>query len=542
MNNKTENFITVLNIIVTIFIVYFCTLMLYNSVLDGDVIFEGLPVSMDKFIYPVHGRYIAEVFSRTIGIFNNFGFHPMNFVCTGSAFMKTCFTVLMCYLATGFFFIFSRKNILMPFVLLASFSYFFIYRVFEIYNITQFFGYTSMMIFYMAFWLIFIKHFVNQELPNKKDILLNSLLAFALGTATEFMNISTIFTLFYLFIYSLFIFGKETSWNLSQIWLRFKNLGSALYIPLFSFFIGMLLSYGNPSFWIQAKKDKNIEITDSLFMNIINTSGEFIHSYVKLIIINHSIQLITIAVLFLIISIMVKFKKVNSRFLIISLALFLGIMSFYFSLCLFGKTYYEEGLFWLSHIGLQKILDFALYIIIVLNIGYICSLFKNKILSFILNTFLIIYICNFSLGLANTYKDIQEYSAFLRKIRISTYKVDKICNFYFLQNKTAIIPKEYVSYLRGNVDLIDYKANIYDPSINIKVIKDSGYLNYFSNAYKNINSYGYKFTSEKEALRLYRQAGGWFTEEELNRLDFNRLKDKNYIMNKPEIKDQILYY
>ncbi len=539
MNNKTQNLITVLNIIVTIFIVYFCTLMLYNSVLDGDVIFEGLPVSADKFIYPVHGRYIAEVFTRTIGIFSHFDFHPMNFVCTGSAYMKICFSVLMCYLATGFFFIFSRKNILMPFILLASFSYFFIYRVFEIYNITQFFGYTSMMIFYMAFWLIFIKHFVNQTLPDKKDILLNSLLALALGTATEFMNISTTFTLFYLSIYSLFIFGKEASWDLSKIWMRFKNPGSGLYFPVLLFFTGMFISYGNPSFWAQAKNDKNIEITGNFFLNTINTFGEFVHSYLKLIIIEHSVQLIIIAVLFLIISIMVKFKKANSRFLIISLALFLGVMSFYFSLCLFGKTYYQEGLFWLSHVGLQKILDFALYIVIVLNVGYIYSLFKNKISLFILNAFLIAYICSFSLGLTDTYKDIKEYSAFLKKIRVYTYKVDKICNFYFLQNKIAIIPIEYIPYLRGNADITGFT---YDYINNTKIVKDSAYLNYFAYAYKNINRYGYKFASEKEALRLYQKAGGWFTEEELSFLDFNRLKNKNYIMNKPEIKDKILYY
>ena len=101
--------------------------------------------------------------------------------------------------------------------------------------------------------------------------------------------------------------------------------------------------------------------------------------------------------------------------------------------------------------------------------------------------------------------------------------MDKFTRFYYLNNKTVILPKELIDEDSHYIDDIDSTTNcVYE-------INQLTHANYY-NIYKTIPNVSPYICIKDNAIDEFYNNGGYITKEELNKLDFNRLFDEQYVL------------
>ena len=266
----------------------------------------------------------------------------------------------------------------------------------------------------------------------------------------------------------------------------------------------------------------------------INEFNEFCELYWQICITNESFYWIVFFILFGLSFYFAKKKNEIKKVLLVFL-MPISIMIVMFSLYLCGKTFNgvnPQG-FFIQHNNIIFVYKMLLITPLLFYFGYttrnLSKKFNNKTSSLITSIILILGIIYF--GYLNIHKYNYDYQAkqnMMIELRKTTYKMEKILRFYYLQNLTPYIP----SYLRNIPNQSFAFANVKLNDENPECYRDILVISYYPriyNDYSTSRQKGYCFCDD--AMKKYYDLGGTFTEEELNNIQFKRLFDEKFVLN-----------
>lgn len=435
-------------IIFVFFILMFCiTYSLSGLYLDGDVLAEGIPFSIELFMMPIHSRYFGEVLERMIGLGNLYGIHPMDYINSIGALSIAATYAFLCYVITDSMYILRKKDYFFPVFFI------FVYLILSGCNYvediiwTQFWGYPAQIIFLFLSLNMVIKYFTIKKVPcSAKEIILSSILTMLLGQACEFSNISFLFLLMILLGYFLLSIKFNPKLIINKI--RKENIG--LYIPLFLFLLVFVAAYTNPYFWECAKIDKNIEITNEFLTNSLFGLKDLIFDYFNILICQNKFILTIIIACIIFILISPKKREENIRYVLINLFILLGILLFFFMLLFLGKSDYNYGESYLFHCSLNTLYKLSLLYICFSILGRFLSVYTDIKYKFIL-CFLFCLFFAFNNPIFQHIKYIYgDRISEAKKVRRQWWIVDNIVNYSIYTSKDIYLPASAILNLSNS--------------------------------------------------------------------------------------------
>ena len=503
--------INVLNIIcvVSLFL-YMMHLYKYAIIANDDM--------LDYFVNTFknyHGRYLESfIESILIGVIPlKLNLNIQNSTVIMQSVIKSLMFILSAYSLTLPFYKFQKKNIFQPFLILIIFftsMTFISLLAFEFgLSISAFcFPYIlSVPIFSFLILLLFDFYTKPQEI-SKKQIFLLYFLVIILSTTNELYIYSMLFSLFLLSLIS-FIQGN-------------KRCTKHTVISFILVFLISLSVFFNKGF---------SDVVDEYHLSVVfNFSWNEIFVFIYTCIFKLFIKCIVIWIPIIIYFFNFIFSKEKDKKFITFIAVFLfSLLFFFMGLYFLGETftyenyfeYYNFPRFWVLHPGVL----YAFYMqIICISMFCIGRLIKSdKVLdNVIVLTLVIILLISFIFIINN------KGSIAPKEIRKTLYILDKLSVFYFKHGKTAILPKKNAEFIlpvydnKMPKDLDDATGKAYKN----KVYKDYPYLQYIAKQYKVDVSSGMTFTTKKKAIKIYKKNGGTLTKEELEKLDFNKINEK----------------
>lgn len=306
---------------------------------------------------------------------------------------------------------------------------------------------------------------------------------------------------------------------------KLKFLKISLAAVIFSFILVLCM----PDFWsIVHEKVHGSSFNIFSIKNII----DFAYAFFKVLIFDNILLWSGFAGISLF---LIKYNKDEKSINLVQYSIFVFLsMSVFMVLVYFlGDTNnYHTGLinnirpFWISYSGILYQFNFVIFSYILFLSGYIL---KNKKVSgkavyaavflFIAANITAVYYTYYPLYELNVSDNFNNKTNMQNKQTL--YAMDKMSVFYLSRKQTAVIPREnaYFVFL-DNV----FPKNLENSNFPKDIYYDSDYLNYIKNEY-NIDdiSYGMTFENYDEALKMFEKSGGILTEEELKKLDFNKI-------------------
>lgn len=546
MQNK--NIVTILNITVMFVITVLISLFLGKDLLSGDDVFQFVfhpnKTFLNDLMLSDHGSYLSWIMLKisSHGSSMLFGLHPQSNYLSGI--IRGIDIALLCLLIPSFLFLKKKDNYLMPFFIIFSFICFLDIIKIEpkvLTDLSQHFRYIFGSLFYFGFWFISINCFLENRLPEKKDLCRNVVLAFVVGFSNEFCSLSTLGTIVFFFMYAFWSFGVKSKWVMSEIYSKFKKLGKGIYFPLLSFFMGIILCLFNPSF-IEIFKDRVFLGEHNFIAGTLRLFPEFLSVYVKVL---FKLNLLPFCIILLFIGMILLYKEKipdYSKVLISSLSILFGVCLFYFSLIICGKTnFYNVNHFWIEHNDLQILLKLVLLAVVFLLFGALLKVpdirkaFKSKIGVSIFLIIAVLFGLIFRNNIKRFYYTLRAHYVWLYRLldnkRSTFYKTEKMYIFYLLKNKTAVLSKDNLTE-DGLVDLNEIFDSPKEKNSN-DVINDSPFLTvYYPAIYKEKKITGYKLVNDSEAMKEFALNSGVFEKDEIKKANFNRLFDKDFVLNK----------
>lgn len=510
----------------------------------AEVLNECLDVGLEYLVYPVHGRFLCGLLTKMAGFANAwFDIHPMTYMTTIGAVIKGFFYAGICYFMAESVNIFAKRKLFVtPFITLICFFSSFFLDIIEYGCYTQFYGYSVCLIFFFIGCATVFKNFSLQTKPSGKifPLLLNSFVAVFIGQSSHLENVSFAALLFFVFAWFFVKFGKEEKWKISSIFSKLLTTGKEIYIPVFLFFTSMIYTYSN-SFMGMALHNYQ-EVAENLETSrfSIDFFSRFIKDYLSLL--QDCLPYFIVIVAFLVWAFFcTKDKKLFFRFLYIELSLIFALLFFFFNLWTLKETFYLGG-FWLQHLGMRCLLFSILFYLCWCSFGFFFNNLdekydkaKNLIFSSIvaLSLYLLVLspVCRLKIAFFMFEKPKTEH-----KFIKSFYVLEKIILTYSVQHKDSYLPQSYLVYFPDEYinteDYLIFFEEHYDPEKKLEVLKNNSsrafrvlseiyfYDNYKIYAGRNV-SY---FVPDDEAFEKFKQIGGSFTQEELEKIDFQNLK------------------
>lgn len=534
-----------------------------DTILSGDDIWLGFYGDWKYiFLTPEHGRFLQSIQMKTFCYWlpSLFNVHPNALSLIHSAIISINITAV-CFISTLYGYIGRKKTKL---VSLFAFGTFIFYVkllmegdiVQEIRLLSFNFAYVFGLLMFLAFWLIFGEIiFSNKEL-SQKNIILCSIFAFlaSLNDTYSYIGVITIFSAFCFVSYKIFkqIKEKHNFWEPIKAFCK-KYIG----------YITILLTYliGSTITILTTFEDSTTRFCDENFAyTFSNFFKLFLPQFTQACILQHLILVIPLIIL----AIVIFFTSKNrEKILVPTSCLLIGVLGFFLML-FFGGTekFYEAGKFWVWRSDLQTTLimiflsvDFALF-------GFLFSETKHPK---ILKTIAGILLCS-TIALVPNFASKYKFNINQNKpAKQQMYMSEKIYLFYAYKKETAILPISSLKhYIASNFYLFTY---FYDngeipESINgeysdTDILEIPNYPNreeykrieqktknltfsqtWFRNVYIDAiykiskkDSVPYKFDDDNAALKKFHDMGGRFTAEELQQLNFTKLKDKNFVLN-----------
>ncbi len=197
--------------------------------------------------------------------------------------------------------------------------------------------------------------------------------------------------------------------------------------------------------------------------------------------------------------------------------------------CHYGSNFTDLRPFWITYFGINVSYKIIIMCLDLYILGFILSYFKEK--KYILSGYLILCIL-----LAAILIPLRKYYIFdsnEKNYKKTLYMMDKFSIFYFKQGKTAILPRKFVLNIFSNatmpndLDNEDFSQKTYYCNLDYKNSSDNIYLKYFFQTYGLDVSPGMTFRDKDEAIQIFKDNGGILTDEELEKLDFNKLNSYN---------------
>lgn len=449
--------------------------------------------------------------------------HPQEFINTGHNIIKGVFAVFVLLSLTKFINFYTKSKTCFILCYLFIIGYFLSATINNgILEINYaFYRYFFSLLFFSYFWLFLYKNILSKHNNKRKiHIIYPSLCGYILGTSIEISFFLSLFLLVLLITHNFLLKISEKITNKKFENLKY-NLDKYFYIPALALFTAISLFTSNNGFKeVATDRGMNkISISQELF-------NEFCDLYLNCCIENFLIYWI-IFIILTITTLVIAIRKNELKKWIFPLFLQLAILCVMFSLILCGKTYDEatRDRFYLHHaniIFLYKML--ILYPVLI----YISYLIKNTRKHFKKLTPIIMVIVFISYGTFSCvkYHQLKEktksYYKEFSEIRKNMYISEKMLRFYVLQNQTAILDEKIINDCCNTWIIFDEEKNY----ANNRIISS-----YYPQIYRqNIKNLGFKL--EKNALEKFYEKGGTFTQEELKNLNFEHLKDNDFVLNK----------
>lgn len=505
MTKKTyEKIFTILTLIA---IFGYCFYRLRYSVVANDDVEDFIPYNYELW----HGRIVFEVLTYWIMIWlpTKLNISLQNFAIFSSTFFKTLIWTTLIYQICCISNNIKKIPFLFPFMLitihllllalLISNEFSWTFDIFQYYT-----GYIGAMICWILFWKKLYNLYVNKDEATNKNLIILSIFSFLAMTGNEELNIFA-----NILLVLLFLFTKEKN----------KNLIKIIGIPLITMSIINLALYTNNNGATGMLEKYNLHF---IFTQPLEIYKNYIKLFFERIILENIfifIPFITVLILFF------KEKINNSKLLKYTLLTIISMFLYTFILVHIPHNAYmtkNSHPFWFLHCGLLTSFDISLLIAILFFIGNVITKLKKHTMYL---TILLIILCFSTQIFIN--RPIGMDLKYCTKIgKEHLYQADKMVNFYFKQNKTAIISKD-VTFGALKICEIDELRENKEIYTKIYSTKESQYLQYVKQEYNLDVTPGLTFLPEEEAIKIYIEQGGSFTDEELEKLDFQKLKNNS---------------
>ena len=376
-----------------------------------------------------------------------------------------------------------------------------------------FFGYIVPVVFYFLYWYTFMSFYLAETPYNfqKKDYFILFILSALIVTANEEVNFAFFILLIIVIFENLFLFFKYKKIN-SAVKPAFVSVS---FMSVFMFLI--YSSFGICHLWNGYNLSIGLNITKNTFFEFISLFGKYI--------IYDNIVFILMLALSIIIILNSKENK-NQNYKVVKYVIYsiIGFIIFLFATILLPQNCYvsvdPNYKFWFLHNGLLSTFDICLYFITLYLVAHILSMkINNKICYGFLCIFIIFSLMHIN-GNSGRILCMHSYKA----TKSLMYIVDKISLFYIKKGQDIILPKSLPFYI-----IPDIFPRILAENRDLNTLfyeKDRArYLIYVEHNYKvNVMS-KVTFLPYKEALQKYKELGGNFSEEELEKLDFSKIKE-----------------
>jgi hypothetical protein len=446
---------------------------------------------------PVLGRIFGAILPYKLDL------HP-------SYFKSIYFSYIEAFIFIAFIFLFSKfiskkNNLEMPLYLLLSASAIFFFIQNQPFTLFVYDGFFRMIV-PVILWCIFFLTFINDIRNNNDKVnIITCFVIFLCTVSNEFTAISLVSTLFL--------------WLLVQIML-YKKISYRNIVYFIVSLIGILILIKINAFY---RKSPGLTVDLNFISILIKQVPQYFVSFVKYIFIKHIFAYILLISQIIFINIKLPKNTYKNQLITFNSCLLTGILIFFSSLIILGKTHYTEGNFWLIHDDLHLIYSIMLcaFNLSFLEIIISENLIKKYVAEFVLICFSAFFI----------YKNIIFYDAFLKSViipeRRNYYTAEKMVRLADLKNKTAYLPDKYMEDTTM-WPLFDSPEEQKTKRNN----KNSRYIEYLNQFEKNqkINA-EIIFTDENTVDKEFADNGGIITEEELHNIDFNKLTDKKFILN-----------
>ena len=545
LNKKNVNLLcNIFIVFISLFCMFFLIYLHQNSVFYGDDFQFGTysrnPNIFDgffKYIFTIHGGGIISLLLTRLTCFTIpllLGIHPADFICREVGIIQSIFLIILFITYLNFLAFSKRVKILnTAFYLFICTFYLYTTKIiadFVYSNNNNFWRYPFTFIFFNILFLFFYKTTTSK---NKKistfqyALVLLSCIVCAINNEFIIYSFTAIFCLFFLYyLFAKFIIKSD---KLIQIELSFKNF----YIPAIIFFTSALWYVNIPGY-------KNIYSSRVPYINLLEIKNSFCDytvSYIKVLFIDFIWYWIAFLIIF-IFCIMIAKKKKEITKIIIPLFPVISALAILFSFVLCPKGSYENN-FWFYRDTLQLSYRMICIIPLFIYLDYIFKNLRKRTTSKLFKTMIFTIIFISGIFFINIILTINSYVDFSDKQR--NYIADKMLRFYYLKNETPILYR----YNNGGTGCHSNLYNMTDPDIagnevdyveypdkTICTHKHAYIPNYYIAVYGQIPEeliesgiyYSY------DAFEKFYENGGSFTQEELKKLPFSRLRDDNFVL------------
>lgn len=541
-------------------------ILIKDVVLSGDDIWVGFYGDFKYiFLTPEHGRFIQSLQMKSLCLWipKLLHIHPnsMSFV---NSIAVSVNIAIVCFISAMFVNLGQKKTKLIPLLALGIFLFYFssLVRytgVQEIQSLTFHFAYVFGLAMFLGFLLVFGELLFSQKIFSKKTVIFCSIFSFLAALSDAYAYIGII-SVFFAFCVAAFMIVLQTLQNHNFVD-NFKNFCKKYYALIsvsVCFFIGGIISIATT---IPMDGDRFIE--NNFVCSLSNFYNLFLPQFMEACIFKHLFSI----VLFLILFTIVLFKSDKDlKNIFYPLFLVSGIFGFFFML-FFGGTekFYEIGKFWIWHNDLQIIFKMVLLTVDIVLFGILMKITPyKKIISIVM--LIIVYLSLFLLPeIIRDYTFIHQRTTTAKPIM---YMAEKMYLFYTYNEETAVLPisalKQYnastfylLSYFEHSEenDILYYKnAGYYLVDIlEIENYEDRNKYKAVEETVKKLEFYPhwfrltyipkiynlsvdscvkYRFDDDEKAMKKFYDKGGTFTVEELEQLNFSKLLDKDFVLNK----------
>lgn len=498
--------------VVTIFIFTVLSYFLSFTFVSQDDLAINCPSFKDLFINPHNSHYISSFFSRLFAVYlpMKLFIHPHILKSRYFCYIESLFFLSFSLLITNFFYFNKKINIFYPVYFLFSTSlilYFIEPEYFLLLYLYDGFFRMIMPIFIFLFLLYCLLKKLYSENNNSKLNLLISILIFLCCISNEMISVSVIFGLLFYFILN----NKKR--NIS-------SLINYILIPMFA-----LAVYIKAGAFI--RHSDSALFGNQYIVNLIADIPKFTIDYIKYIFIKHWFLhiLFILQIIILLINKNTEYEKIKSETIKLTVCFYFGVLVFFASLIGLGRNYYTQGEFWIIHNDIHIMYNIILccFNFILYNLITNLKIIKENIFN-ILFLVLTIFLTNKTYNFYNTALNRE-----IKPILVNAYKTEKTILLANLKNKTAYLNNEilYTSFRYWGYYVTPFEK---DENTLYYTSSFTNFMNQFDFTKKIENTF--MFTDKDTAEKEFKANGGVFTDEELKNLDFNKLLDEDFLLNK----------
>ena len=527
MKSKVTVFSLISLIITAVFFVWF----LSNDIFLGDDISEIVNLSQNTAKYNIDGLYtsiLTKIFCVKIPLLLNI--HPHQFSMTAGALVRGINIAVLCGIISLFLFTGRNKKMYLAFGTLFSAFYFcyassnltFMFK--NILNIPHFetegsfvllteythhFGQILSLILGLGFIYIIADCFINNRIFDKKYLIPVSLLGFFCASSSLYVVVITTVILLLIFIYYLTLNLMINKKTFSDI----KNELKSVIYPVVSYILGNIIFY----YYIGLNR---FEPASSLLTGIT--------TIIKTLMVSAPLEIATVFIL----SATVYFMALNKttyikRAVFFAFAVISGICSY---ICLFSA---KGEFFPVILVNSVILIRLTLLSIVFLLIGVCLKELSSepKVKKFVAVGFLVIYGLFSVVQIPFVFTTMVIWRAINEENKVTMYCIEKIYRFNSLMGQTAVLPEDaLLRIMKINAFVNDYRVK------NKQITKDTIFkytdftTGYYQTFYKNPRIVPYKFDEPVSAVKKFLNEGGQLRKEELQKADFQKLYDENFVI------------